>query len=103
MGVSPTTSASAGLSNVGLVYSKGNAVLSMFERYLGPETFQKGVQAYLKKHAWGNATASDLWQALDERQAMGASALRRPVMIARWKGRNIWTAERAAVWTERTA
>ena len=69
-----TTSASAGLTNVGLVYSKGNAVLSMFERYLGPETFQKGVQAYLKKHAWGNATAADLWQSLDQVSGTNVSA-----------------------------
>src|SRR5262249_44168524 len=69
-----TTSSAAGLVNVGLVYSKGNAVLSMFERYLGPETFQKGVQAYLKKHSWGNATASDLWQALDQASGTNVSA-----------------------------
>jgi alanyl aminopeptidase len=69
-----TTSSAAGLANVGLVYSKGNAVLSMFERYLGPETFQKGVQAYLKKHAWGNATAADLWQALDQASGTNVSA-----------------------------
>ncbi len=60
-----TTSSAAGLTNVGLVYSKGNAVLSMFERYLGAETFQKGVRTYLRTHAWGNATAADLWRALD--------------------------------------
>jgi aminopeptidase N len=69
-----TTSGSAGLNNVGLIYSKGNAVLSMFERYLGPETFQKGVQAYLKEHAWGNATASDLWRALDRASNTNVSA-----------------------------
>jgi len=46
----------------------------MFERYLGPETFQKGVQAYLKKHSWGNATASDLWQALDQASGTNVSA-----------------------------
>jgi len=60
-----TTSSAAGLQNVGLVYSKGNAVLSMFEHYLGAEAFRKGVQAYLKEHEWGNATAADLWAALD--------------------------------------
>jgi len=69
-----TTSAQAGLTNVGLVYSKGNAVLSMFERYLGPETFQKGVRAYLKEHAWGNATAADLWRALDRASGTNVSA-----------------------------
>jgi alanyl aminopeptidase len=47
-----TTSSAAGLQNVGLVYSKGNAVLSMFERYLGADVFQRGVRAYLREHAW---------------------------------------------------
>ncbi len=68
-----TTSSAAGLQNVGLVYSKGNAVLSTFENYLGPETFQRGVRAYLKAHAWGNATAADLWKALDEASGQDVS------------------------------
>ncbi len=61
-----TAASAAGLANVGLVYNKGNAVLSTFEQYLGPDVFQKGVRAYLKAHAWGNATAADLWKALDQ-------------------------------------
>ena len=69
-----TTSSAAGLQNVGLVYSKGNAVLSMFERYLGAEAFRKGVQTYLKDHSWGNATASDLWRALDRTSGTNVSA-----------------------------
>jgi alanyl aminopeptidase len=69
-----TTGSAAGLSNVGLVYNKGNAVLSTFENYLGPETFQKGVRAYLKAHAFGNATAADLWQALDGASGQNVSA-----------------------------
>src|SRR5262249_11306632 len=69
-----TTASAAGLQNVGLVYSKGNAVLSMFERYLGPETFRKGVQAYLRQHAWGNATAADLWRSLDRSSGTNVSA-----------------------------
>ncbi len=69
-----TTSSAAGLQNVGLIYNKGNAVLSMFERYLGPEAFRKGVQAYLKKHEWGNATAADLWRALDQSSGTNVSA-----------------------------
>src|SRR5207237_909148 len=54
--------------------SKGNAVLSMFERSLGPDVFQKGVRAYLGQHAWGNATAGDLWQALDQASGTRVSA-----------------------------
>jgi len=69
-----TKSSAAGLQNVGLVYSKGNAVLSMFERYLGAEAFQKGVRAYLKRHEWGNATAADLWKALDQSSGTNVSA-----------------------------
>lgn len=67
-------SSAAGLQNVGLVYNKGNAVLSTFENYLGPEVFQKGVRAYLKAHAWGNATAGDLWEALDAASGQNVSA-----------------------------
>jgi aminopeptidase N len=44
-------------------YEKTAAVLRMLESYLGPETFRAGVNAYLKQHAYGNATASDFWNA----------------------------------------
>jgi len=47
-----------------LAYKKGQAVLGMTERWLGPETFRKGVVAYLRKHAWGNAEGKDLFDAL---------------------------------------
>lgn len=36
----------------------------MFENYLGPAVFRKGVQAYLRRHSWGNATADDFLSAL---------------------------------------
>ena len=36
----------------------------MLESYLGPETFRKGVNLYLKEHAYGNATAADFWTAM---------------------------------------
>src|SRR5207247_4365615 len=49
-----------------LTYDKGQAVLTMFEAHLGPETFRKGVVAYLKAHEWGSATASDLWASLSK-------------------------------------
>ncbi len=71
---SHTSNSSLGLQNVGLVYSKGNAVLSMFEAWLGPEVFRKGVRQYLAEHAWGNATAADLWKALDTASGTNVSA-----------------------------
>jgi aminopeptidase N len=45
----------------GVAYGKAAAVLRMVEAYLGPETFRKGVNAYLQTHAYGNATAEDFW------------------------------------------
>jgi aminopeptidase N len=45
----------------GIAYGKAASVLRMVEAYLGPEVFQKGANAYLEKHAYGNATAEDFW------------------------------------------
>ncbi|HEY5338701.1 MAG TPA: M1 family metallopeptidase, partial [Rhizomicrobium sp.] len=42
-----------------ITYSKGAAVLAMFESYVGPEEWQKGIHAYLTKFAFQNATAQD--------------------------------------------
>jgi alanyl aminopeptidase len=49
-----------------ITYAKGAAVLAMFERWIGIEPFQRGVQAYLGAHRFGSATADDLLQALSE-------------------------------------
>ncbi|MFT3924816.1 MAG: M1 family metallopeptidase [Myxococcales bacterium] len=49
-----------------ITYAKGGAVLSMFERYLGPEVFRAGLRLYMQRHRFGNATASDLVQALTD-------------------------------------
>jgi len=62
----PIDSISDMLGNVGLAYSKGKGVLGMFEAWVGPENFRKGINAYLDAHAGGNATASDLWSALGD-------------------------------------
>ncbi len=51
---------------LGLAYNKGGAVLNMVERWMGEETFQAGMRAYLTKHRFGNADAADLWNALGE-------------------------------------
>ncbi len=47
-------------------YSKGASVLRMLWKYLGEKNFQKGLQHYLKKHSYANATTEDLWEALEE-------------------------------------
>ncbi len=45
----------------GIAYFKAASVLRMVEAYVGPDVFQKGANAYLEKHAYGNATAEDFW------------------------------------------
>ncbi len=47
----------------GIAYGKAAAVLRMVEAYVGEKTFEAGVNAYLQKHQYGNATAEDFWNA----------------------------------------
>lgn len=49
-----------------LAYNKGQAVLEMFERWIGPEKFQEGVQDYIDANAEKNVTSDDLWKSLSE-------------------------------------
>ncbi len=50
----------------GITYEKGQAILEMFEAWLGPDTFRTAVQGYLRAHAFGNATADDFIRAVAE-------------------------------------
>jgi len=47
-----------------ITYNKGEAVLRMFEAYMGADTFRDGIRAHMKAHAFSNATTADLWNAL---------------------------------------
>ncbi len=49
-----------------ITYSKGSAILSMFERWVGQEKFRRGVRRYLEAHAWGSATTGDFLAAMSE-------------------------------------
>jgi aminopeptidase N len=44
-----------------MAYQKAGAVLRMVESYLGEELFHKGINAYLDKFKYGNATGDDFW------------------------------------------
>lgn len=55
-----------------IAYQKGAAVMRMVENYVGADDFRKGVNAYLARHAYGNATSEDFWTAI-------ARASRKPV------------------------
>ncbi|MGE6648863.1 M1 family metallopeptidase [Shewanella colwelliana] len=52
------------MDGLGLAYSKGEAVLSMVENWIGEEAFKAGIRDYIKTHAYKNTTADDLWNAL---------------------------------------
>ncbi|MEE8112664.1 MAG: M1 family aminopeptidase, partial [Acidobacteriota bacterium] len=52
--------------DLGLKYGKGQKILEMFERWIGPEPFRQGVIRYIRFNSWGNATAVDLWNTLSK-------------------------------------
>ncbi|MEP9363755.1 aminopeptidase N [Nocardioides sp. CN2-186] len=47
-------------------YAKGNSVLRQLVTWLGDETFLRGVNTYLTRHRFANATLADFEAALDE-------------------------------------
>ncbi|HEY8985188.1 MAG TPA: aminopeptidase N [Streptomyces sp.] len=50
----------------GITYAKGASVLKQLVAYVGEDAFFQGVQAYFKRHAFGNTRLSDLLGALEE-------------------------------------
>jgi aminopeptidase N len=50
----------------GITYAKGASVLKQLVAYVGMDAFFAGVQAYFKRHAWGNTRLTDLLGALEE-------------------------------------
>ena len=54
------------VSTAPIIYNKGGSLLREIEAYVGKESFRKGLHAYLKKHAYGNASSHHLWEAIEE-------------------------------------
>jgi aminopeptidase N len=50
----------------GITYAKGASVLKQLVAYVGLDNFLAGLRVYFAKHAWGNATLTDLLAALEE-------------------------------------
>ena len=48
-----------------ITYSKGAAVIRMFEAYVGEGAFRAGVRRYIAAHAYGNTVTDDLWREID--------------------------------------
>lgn len=56
-----------------ITYTKGGAVLSMLELWIGPEVFRRGLTAYLESQKYSNATAGDLWYHLSRASGQDVS------------------------------
>lgn len=55
-------------------YHKGASVILMLASFVGPN-FAKGLNVYLKRHVYANATTVDLWKALTEASGIDVAAL----------------------------
>ncbi|MFQ1021344.1 M1 family metallopeptidase [Tardisphaera saccharovorans] len=47
-------------------YGKGASVLRMIEKYMGEESFRKGLSNFLRKYSYSNAGSEDLWRSLED-------------------------------------
>ncbi|MFA6006333.1 MAG: M1 family metallopeptidase [Candidatus Paceibacterota bacterium] len=56
-------------------YHKGASVIHMLHAFLGPKTFQKGLQHYLKKHSYKNTVTKDLWDSLTKVSGVNVAKL----------------------------
>ncbi len=58
-----------------ITYSKGESVISMLEGYAGADVWQKGIQAYIRRHAYQNTRTDDLWRAVEQAGATGLTQM----------------------------
>ena len=61
-----------------IVSWKGQYVIRMLEGFLGDEAFQNGIRAYLRQNQFSNATATNLWTALDKTSGRSVSQIVSP-------------------------
>ncbi len=91
----------AGMFDV-LTYEKGASVLRMLEQYLGAEAFRDGIRLYLKRHEYGNAETTDLWDAIEASTKQPVRALMDtwifqagyPLISVEREGRNLMLSQR---------
>jgi alanyl aminopeptidase len=57
-----------------ITYTKGGAVLAMFEAWMGEDRFRNAVKRYLARHAHANATAADFLAELSAEDAQAGPA-----------------------------
>jgi tricorn protease interacting factor F2/3 len=88
-------------STAPIIYSKGGSLLRQIEGYIGPENFRKGLQRYLKSHAYQCATSQDLWEAFTDEAGMPVTGMVRqwveqsgfPLVTARREDRRLFLSQ----------
>lgn len=58
----------------GITYTKGAAVIGMFEKWMGEREFQEGVRRYMRQYAWRNATAGMFLDSISAPRGKNVSA-----------------------------
>jgi len=58
-----------------ITYEKGESVIAMLEGFAGADTWQRGIQSYVAKHAYGNTRTDDLWSAVEGAGATGLTRI----------------------------
>lgn len=67
----------------GITYTKGAAFLRMLESSMGEDAFRQGIRSYIRAHAWGNATAQDLFGELQRTSRMSVDGVARSFLDRR--------------------
>ena len=58
-------------------YCKGSSIIRMLNSFIGPKHFAQGLQNYLNKFKYKNATTDDLWNELNESSKKDVKSLMR--------------------------
>ena len=62
-------------STAPIIYNKGASILRHIRSFIGEDHFQKGLAAYLNRHAYANAASDDFWKAFESVSAQPVSAI----------------------------
>ena len=58
-----------------ITYAKGGVVLTMLEEWIGPDSFRRGLVAYMSGQRLSNATAADLWHYIGQASSKDVAAV----------------------------
>ena len=60
-----------------ITYSKGSAVITMLENYVGEDAWREGVRSYIKANAYGSAVSEQLWLHIERAARKPVTAIAR--------------------------